>query len=220
MKLTQWLLAGLVATTSFYVQDVAAQNIDMRYSVLYGKLKQNVKEGHDDVKIAFFLLDQRDGRVCKIQKGWMQKDEHYEDLTIPESNELAVPVDTNLRQANPDVTFVIDDGITCDVSMQVIAKSHYGEQINQSDIQSLVPQMDQILSELGGMFSSWFMPAVEGVVVHFEHPLTEAIALANGTKAQIQGNRLILKLADLQTGEQIQLPHTAVKVTPWIPKPE
>ncbi|MGF1724922.1 DUF2987 domain-containing protein [Photobacterium nomapromontoriensis] len=218
MKLTQWLLAGLVVTTSFYTQEVSAQNIDMRYSVLYSKLKQNEKEGHDDVKIAFFLLDQRDGRVCEIQKGWMQKDEHYEALVIPANNELLVPIDTNLRQANPDVTFVIDDGIICDVSIQVMAKLAYGDQISQRDIQSLVPQMDQTLSDLGGMFSSWFMPDVAGVIVHFDKPISENITLANGINTERQGNKVILKLADLHTGEQINFPYPSVKVTPWIPK--
>lgn len=201
MKLTHWLLAGLFASTSLYAQDTAAQNIEMRYSTLYGKLKQNVKEGHDDVKIALFLLNQQDGSVCQIHKGSMRKDKHFEELVIPDNNELTVPIDSNLRQANPDVTFVIDDGITCDVSMQVIAKNEYGTSLEQSEVAKLVPQMNQILSDLGGMFSGWFMPDVEGVVVHFDN-----------------GDTKVIELSSLAVGETVSFSQPAVKVTPWIPQ--
>ena len=201
MKLTHWLLTGLFASTSLYAQDAAAQNIEMRYSTLYGKLKQNVKEGHDDVKIALFLLNQQDGSVCQIHKGSMRKDKHFEELVIPDNDELTVPIDSNLRQANPDVTFVIDDGITCDVSMQVIAKNEYGTSLEQSEVAKLVPQMNQILSDLGGMFSGWFMPDVEGVVVHFDN-----------------GDTKVIELSSLAVGETVSFSQPAVKVTPWIPQ--
>ena len=201
MKLTHWLLAGLFASTSLYAQDAAAQNIEMRYSTLYSKLKQNVKEGHEDVKIALFLLNQQDGSVCQIHEGSMRKDKHFEQLVIPTNNELSVPVDSNLRQANPDVTFVIDDGITCDVSMQVVAKNDYGLSIEQQEVAKLIPQMNQLLSDLGGMFSGWFMPDVEGVVVHFSN-----------------GETQVIELSSIAEGETVDFAQPAVKVTPWIPQ--
>ena len=228
MKLTHWLLAGLMASTSLYANTAAAQEVGMRYSTLFSKLKQNVKEGHDDVKIAFFLLDQRDGSVCDVHKGWMQKDEHYEALVIPESNELDIPVDNNLRQANPDVTFVIDDGITCDVSMQVIARDHFESSLSHADVARLVPQMQVMLSDLGGMFSDWFMPSVEGVVVHLAPQRTASgtlssaqptlIQLTNGTQVTVTDNKAVLKLADLTMEETVTFPSSIVKVTPWLPR--
>ncbi|MGF1717962.1 DUF2987 domain-containing protein [Photobacterium chitinilyticum] len=218
MKLTHWLLAGMFATASVYAQDASAQNIEMRYSSLYGKLKQNVKEGHDDVRIAFFLLNQENGNVCTIHKGSMRKEKHYEELVIPENNELVVPVDSNLRQANPDVTFVIDDGITCDLSMQVIANKDYGQSINQAEVAALTPQMDNLLSGLGGMFSNWFMPEVGGVVVHFANDVSEPVRLSNGKTITVKDSKVVIKLADLTEGEEIQFPQRAVKVTPWIPQ--
>ncbi|WP_299018650.1 DUF2987 domain-containing protein [uncultured Photobacterium sp.] len=218
MKLPHWLLAGFIATASVYAQGVVAQEIQMRYSSLYGKLKQNVKEGHNDVRIAFYLLDQKNGDVCTVHKGWMQKEEHYEELEIPVDYELVVPVDTNLRQANPDVTFVIDDGITCDVSMQVIANKHYVQSISQSEIAEIVPQMDSLLADLGGMFSSWFMPEVSGVVIHFSENVTKPLQVSDAKTIAIEGNKAVIKLADLGKGDEILFPDEAVKVTPWIPR--
>ena len=218
MKLTHWLIAGMFATSTVYAQGVSAQNIEMRYSSLYSKLKQNVKEGHDDVRIAFYLLNQSDGKVCTVHKGWMRKDEHYEELAIPADNELSVPVDSNLRQANPDVTFVIDDGITCDLSMQVIASKDYGRTLNQAEIAALIPQMDSMLSDLGGMFSSWFMPEVSGVVIHFANGVSEPVKLSGGKSIAIEGNKAVVKLAELAEDEEVLLPEQALKVTPWIPK--
>ncbi|ELR63577.1 Hypothetical protein C942_03593 [Photobacterium marinum] len=216
MKLAHWLLAGLFATASVCAQDVNAQNIQMRYSTLYGKLKQNVKQGHDDVRIAFYLLNQKDGEVCTVHKGWMQKEEHYEELVIPADDELAVPIDSNLRQANPDVTFVIDDGITCDVSMQVIANKQYGQSVSQSDVASLVPQMDNLLSDLGGMFSSWFMPEVGGVVVHFADGVTKPLQISSGKAINVENRKAIIKLVELSQGDVVTFPAEALKVTPWI----
>lgn len=218
MKLAHWLLAGMLASTTVYAQDAAAQNIELRYSSLFGKLKQNVKEGHDDVRIALFLLEQQTGEVCEIHHGSMRKEKHYEELVIPENQELRVPIDNNLRQANPDVTFVIDDGITCDMSMQVIANNTFETQISQAEIAALTPQMDQLLADLGGMFSSWFMPEVGGVVVHFDQDATDALQTSKGKTIAVNQRKAVIKLAELSEGEVVSLPVPAVKVTPWIPK--
>lgn len=219
MRVHHWLMVGLVATSAIvYTGNVSAQDIQIRYSTLYGKLKQNVKEGHDDVKMAFFLLNQKDGSVCKVHRGWMQKDEHYEALVIPSSYELDVPVDKNLRQANPDVTFVIDDGITCDMSMQVIAKDHFSTTMTQADVTRLVPQMQSLLSDLGGMFSDWFMPEVSGVVVHLAEQPLDFVPLANGQRIPVNEKKAVIKLSDLAIDEQITFPSKIVKVTPWLPR--
>ncbi|UXI02714.1 DUF2987 domain-containing protein [Photobacterium sp. TY1-4] len=218
MKLGHWLLAGMLASATVYAQDVAAQNIELRYSALYGKLKQNVKEGHDDVRIALFLLEQNTGEVCRIHHGSMRKDKHYEELVIPASNELLVPIDNNLRQANPDVTFVIDDGITCDMSMQVVANQTYGQQISRAEIAALTPQMDQLLADLGGMFSSWFMPEVGGVVLHFDQEIADGLSTSQGKTIAVNQRKAVIKLAELSEGEVVSFPFPANKVTPWIPK--
>ncbi|WP_036832274.1 DUF2987 domain-containing protein [Photobacterium sanctipauli] len=222
MKLTHWLIAGLLASSPLHAKqdavESATQNIEIRYSTLFSKLKQNTKEGHEDVKIALFLLDQRDGSVCKIHRGSMRKDAHFEELVIPDNNEMSVPLDNNLRQANPDVTFVIDDGITCDVSMQVIAKQAFDNAIQQQDVANLIPQMNQMMSDLGGMFSSWFMPDVAGVVVHFDEPMNNPVKFANGQLAESNGNSVILPLASLADGETVSFSQPIVKVTPWIPQ--
>ncbi|MGF1786590.1 DUF2987 domain-containing protein [Photobacterium swingsii] len=217
MKVSHWLLAGMCASTLFMSQAATAQNIELRYSALHGKLKQNIKEGHDDVRIALYLVNQATGKVCDVKKGWMQKEEHYEELVIPESNELVVPVDKNLRQANPDVTFVIDDGITCDMSMQVIANTQFDDTISKSDIEKLVPQMNNMMSDLGGMFSSWFMPSVEGVVVHFSDVANKRIVTNKDNVYTIKDNKLVLQLSQLKDNEQVRLPSAPTKITPWLP---
>ncbi|OAN17882.1 hypothetical protein A3K86_02895 [Photobacterium jeanii] len=217
MKFSHWLVAGCCASALVFSSVTQAQEVQLRYSNLYSKLKQNYKEGHDDVRIALFLLDQQTGKACKVYKGWMQKEEHFEELVIPANNELVVPVDKNLRQANPDVTFVIDDGVTCDMSMQVIANTEYGKHISREDIMSLVPQMNNMLSDLGGMFSSWFMPSVEGVVLHFPEQADAKIVSNQDTPFQLQDGKLVLKLSQLKANESLPLPVPPSKVTPWLP---
>lgn len=209
---TLLLTSGLLALSG----NVWAQNIEMRYSNLFGKLKHNVAESHPDVNIALYLINQQTGETCTVRKGWMQKEEHYEELVIPADNALIVPIDNNLRQANPDVTFVIDDGITCDVSMQVIVSKPLGLAINKAALDSLLPQMDILLNDLGGMFSSWFMPEVSGVVMHFAHTETGVITVSDDTVIPIEAGKAIVKVRQLPENTVLTLPSPAIRITPWL----
>jgi len=195
---------------------VWAQNIEMRYSNLFSKLKHNIAESHPDVSIALYLINQKTGETCTVHKGWMQKEEHYEELVIPTDNALTIPLDNHLRQANPDVTFVIDDGITCDVSMQVIANSSFGKTIMKADLESLLPQMDTLLNDLGGMFSSWFMPEVSGVVMHFATEQTGMITVSNDTIIPIEKGKAIVNVKQLPENTVLTLPSPAIRITPWL----
>lgn len=70
------------------------------YSKLFSQMKSNTKEDHPDVKMGIFLLMHRVNKL-RDRKAWMEKEEHYEELPIGPSNELVIPLDNNLRQANP-----------------------------------------------------------------------------------------------------------------------
>lgn len=202
----------MLAANSAYSQDV-----QIRYSSLYGKLKNNLKEGHEDVNIRLYLVDQQ-GNTCKIHKASMRKDKHYEDLVIPADYALSIPLDSNLRQANPDVTFVIDEGITCDVSMQILGLNYKPNSLSKEYIASIVPQMNVMMTDLGGMFSNWFMPKAEGVVVTLSDPnVDQTIVLENGkTISFIEGIGKI-KPDDLSANETLRFTQSIEKISPWIP---
>lgn len=62
-----------------------AQEYMFTYSKLYTQLKNNNKEGHDDVKVGVFFVNADTKQLCNIEKAWMEKEEHYEEFVIPAS---------------------------------------------------------------------------------------------------------------------------------------
>ncbi|MDD1780732.1 DUF2987 domain-containing protein [Enterovibrio sp. ZSDZ35] len=209
--LTAALVAAVISVP------VAAAQVELRYSKLYSQLKHNYGENHPDVKIGYFLISPETGNVCEITKAWMIKKEHSEVFTIPPSQELPLPIDNHLRQVNPDVFIeTAGDGV-CDVSYQVMANTAFDEAISAEDIQSLVPQMTAMMKDLGGMFASWFMPDVEGVMVHFAEPVS-SLSTSNGRSIEVNGKVAVIRLDELKQGETIAFSQPPLKVTPWIPQ--
>ncbi|MEF1291870.1 DUF2987 domain-containing protein, partial [Vibrio sp. M260118] len=69
-------LACLTAALSAAViMPAQAQEYMFTYSKLFSHMKQNAKEGHDDVKVGFFFLNSKTKQLCDIEKAWMEKEE-------------------------------------------------------------------------------------------------------------------------------------------------
>ncbi|KXF80580.1 DUF2987 domain-containing protein [Enterovibrio coralii] len=213
------MIKGLTAAIMAAVISVpvAAAQVELRYSSLFSQLKHNHGENHPDVKIGYFLVSPETGKVCEITKAWMVKKEHYEAFSIPPSQELPLPIDKHLRQVNPDVFIETAGDETCNVSYQVMAKESFNDEISANDIQKLVPQMTEMMQDLGGMFASWFMPEVEGVMVHFAEPVS-ALSTSSGREIAVKGNVAVIKLDELKDGEKVAFAQSPLKVTPWIPQ--
>ncbi|MCG7496347.1 DUF2987 domain-containing protein [Vibrio sp. Of7-15] len=197
---------------------VVADEYMFTYSKLFSQLKNNTKEGHDDVRLALFFNDAKTGKACNITKAWMEKEEHYEEFSIPESQELPLPLDNNLRSANPLVYVHTEEGKQCDIAMEVLVSKDLTTRFDYQTVENLLPQMQKMMSDLGGMFSSWFMPDVEGVVVVFNELESGTIAISEADDIQINNGRAIIKLADLNEQSVVTLPIKADKVMPWIPQ--
>ncbi|HDY7429024.1 TPA: DUF2987 domain-containing protein, partial [Vibrio vulnificus] len=151
------------ALSSFVVTPVAAQEYMFTYSKLFSQLKNNTKEGHEDVKVGIFFVNPQTKQLCDIEKAWMEKEEHYEEFMIPASKELPLPIDNNLKSANPLVFVQTPQDMRCDYSLVVMTKQPLQGKVTYAQLEPLMPQMKTMLDDLGGMFSSWFTPDVEGV---------------------------------------------------------
>ena len=96
-------------------------------------MKQNAKEGHQDVKVGLFFLNADTKQNCVIEKAWMEKEEHYEELKSSPYHELLVPLDNNLKSANPLVFVQTPMDQRCDFSMVVMTKEPFnGEMPTQT----------------------------------------------------------------------------------------
>ena len=197
---------------------VKAEQYRFTYSKLYYQLKVNQKEGHDDVRMALFFNDSQTGKACQITKAWMEKEEHYEEFTIPSNQELTLPIDDNLKSANPLVYIQTEDGKQCDISMEVLANQRFDGAISIKELKELAIQMDAMLGNIGGMFSSYFMPDVEGVTFVFSDTVTEDVKLSNGETLPLKNGRATVNLKEYADEVRILLLAEPLKVTPWLAK--
>ncbi|NOH79751.1 DUF2987 domain-containing protein [Vibrio sp. RE86] len=209
------LAAALSGAISLPLQ---AQEYMFTYSKLYSHMKQNAKEGHDDVKVGFFFLNADTKKLCTIEKAWMEKEEHYEELTISPYNEVVVPLDNNLRSANPLVFVHTPIDTRCDFSMVVMTKEPMAGEVKYEDVKVLLPQMQVILEQLGGMFASYFTPDVEGVTLEFPDNLNSTIQFSNGKTKQIVDGKVQVALSEIGEGGSMTLPASTARVLPYLPR--
>ncbi|ENO8414904.1 DUF2987 domain-containing protein [Vibrio mimicus] len=209
------LLASLALTIS---TPVMAQQYMFTYSKLFSQMKSNTKEDHPDVKMGIFFIDAQSKQNCVIEKAWMEKEEHYEELKIGPGYELLVPLDNNLRQANPLVFVDTPQDKRCDFSMVVMAKKPFEGKVAYQEVEVLLPQMQAMLEQLGGMFASWFTPAVEGVTLEFSPETEGVITLSNGQTVSIVNHKAQVALSQISPEGWMELPAPTLRVLPYLPK--
>ncbi|WP_117235455.1 DUF2987 domain-containing protein [Vibrio maerlii] len=197
---------------------VSAQEYMFTYSKFYSQLKNNAKEGHDDVKIGFFFVDSELKQPCNIEKAWMEKEEHYEEFVIPSNNELPFPLDNNLKSANPLVFVHTPADQQCDYSMVVMTKEPLSEKVSYQQVEALIPQMQTMLNDLGGMFASWFTPDIEGLTLEFPNQLNGRIVISDGSVIEVEQGKAALLLSQIPQDGYIRLPAETQRVMPFIPQ--
>ncbi|MYM58587.1 DUF2987 domain-containing protein [Vibrio sp. OCN044] len=208
-------LGGLL---SLHALPMQAQEYMFTYSKLFTHLKQNTKQGHEDVKVGFFFLNAETKQNCTIQKAWMEKEQHYEELKSTRYHELIVPVDNNLKSANPLVFVQTPQNERCDFSMVVMTKQPLSGKVSYTDVEKLMPQMQTMLEDLGGMFASWFTPDVEGVTMEFDNQLNGQVEFSNGGTKPIVNGKVQVALSDIGKGGTMMLPQETSRVLPYLPK--
>ncbi|HCM0860520.1 DUF2987 domain-containing protein [Vibrio parahaemolyticus] len=195
-----------------------AQEYMFTYSKLYTQLKNNTKEGHDDVKVGVFFVDARTKQLCAIEKAWMEKEEHYEEFVIPASKELPLPIDKNLKSANPLVFVHTPKDSRCDYSLVVMTKEPLQGSVSYEQLKPLMPQMQSMLEDLGGMFAGWFTPEVQGVTMEFANELNGNIVFSNGQEKAIVNGKVQVALSEIGEGGTITLPEPTMRVLPYLPQ--
>ncbi|EIX4874783.1 TPA: DUF2987 domain-containing protein [Vibrio vulnificus] len=205
------------ALSSFVVTPVSAQEYMFTYSKLFSQLKNNTKEGHEDVKVGVFFVNPQTKQLCDIEKAWMEKEEHYEEFMIPASKELPLPIDNNLKSANPLVFVQTPQDMRCDYSLVVMTKQPLQGKVTYAQLEPLMPQMKTMLDDLGGMFSSWFTPDVEGVTMEFAEQLNDMITFSNGQKKAIVNGKVQVALSEIGEAGYMLLPQPTMRVLPYLP---
>lgn len=216
MKLVKSAILAFVVFATVISLPLNAQEYRFTYSKLFTQLKNNTKSGHDNVKVALFFVDATTQQPCKINKAWMEKEQHHEVLSTGYANELLVPVDSNLRQANPLIFVHTPEHKQCDFSMVVMSNNALEGEVTYAQIAQLLPQMEALLADLGGTFSSWFAPTITGVTLQFPLDQTGDIVVANGRRITISNGKAVVLLDDIGVGNSMILPEKTLRVMPYI----
>lgn len=212
VKKTVLLLSGLLAWST----SVSAQEYMFTYSKLYSQLKYNAEAAFSDVEAGIYFVDADTRKLCAIDKAWMEKEEHYEELAISETNQVLLPLDGNLKQANPLVFVQTPRDRRCDFSVVVKSRQPLEGRVSYQQAVEYLPQMQAMLENLGGMFASFFTPDVEGLTLEFGQQTGEVI-LSNGTRVAIENGKARILLADIAPDGYFDLPTATSRVLPWLP---
>ncbi|UJF18119.1 DUF2987 domain-containing protein [Vibrio sp. SS-MA-C1-2] len=211
IKLIPSLLLASLLSTSF--STFADDKLSLRYNDFYNRAKYNIAEEFQDLNVSFYLKTKR-GEVCQINQIEMRKEEHFEIIAIPETNQLMIPMDSTLRKVNPDIFihYQSPNNLSCDMSIEVEAKDNHITKINGQTLDSLTKQFSSLYQELGGMMSSWFVPEATGIIISFDQPTF--IDSQQGKVIETKENKLYLSLGQLEDDSLI-FSQASVKVTPW-----
>lgn len=194
-----------------------AQEYMFTYSKLFSQLKHNTKEQYSDVKVGIFFVNAESKQLCTIEKAWMEKEAHYELLPSNEVNELLLPLDNHLRQANPLVFVDTPNEQQCDFSVVVLSKHPLEGVVSYQQIEPLLPQMQSLLEELGGMFARWFTPQVAGVTLEFAKETQGVIELSHGESIPLIDGKAQVTLEQIGENGWMRLPASTQRVLPFIP---
>ena len=81
-----------------------------------------------------------------------------------------------------------------------------------------MPQMQAMLEDLGGMFSSWFTQDVDGVTLEFANKLNSRVEFSNGSSKPIVNGKVQIALSEIGEGDTMTLPQETARVLPYLSK--
>ena len=89
--------------------------------------------------------------------------------------------------------------------------------VSYEQLTPLMPQMQALLEDLGGMFAGWFTPEVQGVTMEFADELNGNIRFSDGTEKAIVSGKVQVALSEIGEGGDMILPQPTTRVLPYLP---
>ncbi|MDF5689036.1 DUF2987 domain-containing protein, partial [Vibrio parahaemolyticus] len=99
----------------------------------------------------------------------------------------------------------------------VMTKEPLQGNVSYDQLKPLLPQMQTMLEDLGGMFAGWFTPEVQGVTMEFANQLNDKVIFSNGTEKPIVNGKIQVALSEIGQGGTMTLPEPTMRVLPYLP---
>ncbi len=189
--------------------------LEVEYASFYSHVKKLQSDDTQALRFAFGFQHIADNRLCKISSAQIVTQKQTLPLVVEANYRFTVPTDKILKMAKAIVVLDINDQANqCDISVQLETKPQYLKMhYPQDELDYLLKQYTAFFDDMGG-FLSFMMPAVKGLVFHFDvnsKPFNSELGLQ-------QGNRLILNSEDIKNAKNFNLPIKPIRITALVEK--
>lgn len=169
-------------------------------------------------RLAYFLVNPQDGKICHIRQILMSSGRHQEILHPNADQEIQIPLDSNLRSLNPNLTLDVAAEQVCSLSVQVVSTMPLTTQVQGQQLSALVRDMNDVYQRLGTFFTRRYMPQVSGLVLHFPVAEGKIIGAGSNNPLYIKNHILTLNMEQMVNIEKdlLTFPVVPIKITPFI----
>lgn len=213
------VLSGAILI-SLYAVPAQTDTLELDYASLYSHTRKLDSETMPALQFAFGFAHQQRQGLCKIERVFIHTPKQDIPLRVKPGQRFTLPSERALKLAKAVVNVELNDNVDdCDMSVQLetteeYLKTHY----NLQELRDLQHQYVAFFDKMGGMLA-FLMPAVQGLVIHFEQQPTVAIK----TDGQTETPAIIdkqLRLSKQWLSEQdrgvLQLPAKPKRIVAWV----
>jgi hypothetical protein len=194
----------------------AADTLKVEYSSFYSHVKKLDDPSTNALRFAFGFQHIAQQRLCHISSAQIITQKQTLPLVVENNYRFTVPTDKILKMAKAMVVIELDDQANqCDMSVQLeTLPSFLKTQYSHEELILLFNQYQAFFEEMGG-FLSFMMPAVEGLLFHFN----DEVQLPNDLQVLADKKGVVaLSKAWLMQHKTLELPNKPLRITAIVDK--
>lgn len=213
----RWFV-GLAAI--LMLSNASAETLSLNYEGFYDRMKVLNDEDYSLVDMQFMLVTEREGKPCPVTEGLLLTESTEQNILIKEDNkQIFLPFDKQLDSDKAILTFKIPGPTRCTLSMQVTSSLALATEISTVKLREVRNQFDDLYDDLAGIFVSWLLPDVKGVIMDFDEAVDLTGEYSNTSIVKCEKSRCFIDLSDTATlPEKLVFPTKPTVIRPWIVK--
>lgn len=192
------------------------------YTGLYKSLETSKESEFSQLSLHFLLLDGKTNKRCPTQKIMLSDGEVKHQVMVNDAGALLLPLDKKLKKDHAAISFYTNEAVNCYLSMQISVADFELDKFSKSNLLSWLNQFENIYSTLAGWPGRYFMPSVNGIVIHVDDKKADVLIDKDITnQLSINNGRLLLTretLEALPDNSELTFGHVVNKVLPTLEK--
>jgi hypothetical protein len=140
----------------------------LNYNGFYARMKKLQQAEYSDITLAFALTTSQTHEPCSFYSLRLKSQEHDIALELAGNNEIMLPYDETLKNANAVMQLLqADNAAPCQVEMRLRSRMRLSAELTLEQLQHFRAQFDLLLDDMAGISKYW-LPQVIGVIAEFE----------------------------------------------------